>query len=75
MLHGPSGCGKTMLATAIAGELNLPFYKISGPDLISGMTGESEERIRQTFQAAIDNSPSVLFIDALDIIAGKKDVS
>lgn len=74
LLHGPSGCGKTTLAYAIAGELNLPFFKASGPDLIGGTTGESEEKVREIFQSALDSSPSVLFIDSLDVIAGKKEV-
>jgi ribosome biogenesis ATPase len=72
LLHGPSGCGKTSLAYAIAGELGLPFFKASGPELIGGTSGESEERIRNIFMAAAAKAPSVLFIDALDVIAGKK---
>lgn len=75
LLHGPSGCGKTSLAHAIAGELNLPFFKASGPELVGGTSGESEERIRRIFDAAVENAPSVLFIDSLDVIAGKKDAS
>lgn len=75
LLHGPSGCGKTYLANAIAGELDLPFFKASGPELIGGTSGESEERIRELFDLAIMNSPCVLFIDALDVIAGKKEVN
>jgi SpoVK/Ycf46/Vps4 family AAA+-type ATPase len=75
LLHGPSGCGKTSLAYAIAGELGLPFFKASGPELIGGTSGESEERIREIFLAASAAAPSVLFIDALDVIAGKKDSS
>jgi hypothetical protein len=73
LLHGPSGCGKTALANAIAGELGLPFFKASGPELIGGTSGESEERVRNIFEAAATNSPSVLFIDAIDVIAAKKD--
>ena len=48
--------------------------KASGPELIGGTSGESEERIRDIFEAAIAAAPSVLFIDALDVIAAKKDV-
>lgn len=73
LLHGPSGCGKTTLAAAIAGETNLPYFKVSGPELVGGTSGESEERIRQIFEAAANAAPSVLFIDALDVIAAKKD--
>ncbi len=75
LLHGPSGCGKTALALSIAGELGLPFYKASGPELVGGTSGESEERIRDVFNTAIANTPSVLFIDQIDVIAGKKDVA
>lgn len=75
ILHGPSGCGKTLLAHAIAGELDLPFFKASGPELVGGTSGESEERIRGVFQAALDKAPSILFIDAIDVIAGKKDMT
>eukprot|EP01041_Mallomonas_annulata_P004444 gene4444-8857_t len=64
LLHGPSGCGKTSLAMAIAGELGWPFFKASGPELIGGTSGESEERIRDIFSAAIGRTPSVLFLDA-----------
>ena len=63
-----------MLASSIAGELNIPFFKVSGPDLIGGTSGESEQRIRDLFSAAIDAAPSVLFIDSIDVIASKKDV-
>ena len=73
LLNGPSGCGKTFLASAIAGELGLPFFKASGPELIGGTSGESEGRIRDIFQLARENRPSVLFIDGLDVIAGKRD--
>lgn len=75
LLHGPSGCGKTSLALAIAGELGYPFFKVSGPELIGGTSGESESRIRDLFTAAIEASPSVLFIDSVDVIAGKRDSS
>jgi len=75
LLHGPSGCGKTLLANAIAGELGLPFFKASGPELVGGSSGESEERVRLIFDNAAANAPSVLFIDGLDVIAGKKDSS
>jgi len=50
------------------------FIQASGPELVGGTSGESEERIRQIFESAASNAPSVLFIDAIDVIAGKKDV-
>ena len=73
MFKGPSGCGKTTLANAVAGELNLPYFRASGPELIGGTSSESEERIRDIFAAATANAPSVLFIDAIDVIAAKSD--
>ncbi len=50
------------------------LIQASGPELVGGTSGESEERIRQIFESAASNAPSVLFIDAIDVIAGKKDV-
>lgn len=46
LLHGPPGCGKTLLANAIAGELNVSFLRISAPEIVSGMSGESEQKVR-----------------------------
>ena len=45
LLHGPPGCGKTLLAHAIAGELGVPLIKVSAPEIVSGMSGESEEKV------------------------------
>jgi ribosome biogenesis ATPase len=75
LLHGPSGCGKTSLASAIAGELGLPYFRTSGPELIGSASGESEERIRQVFAKAVASAPSVLFIDSIDAIAIKRENS
>ncbi|CAG8550876.1 5396_t:CDS:10, partial [Paraglomus occultum] len=52
LLHGPSGCGKTLLAHAIAGELGVPFVNISAPSIVSGMSGESEKKVREVFDEA-----------------------
>ncbi|KAF5306432.1 hypothetical protein FQR65_LT07344 [Abscondita terminalis] len=68
LLHGPPGCGKTLLANAIAGELDIPLLKVSGPELVGGVSGESEERIRNLFERAIGSAPCVLFIDEVDSI-------
>lgn len=75
LLKGPSGCGKTSMANGIAGELGLPYFRASGPELIGGTSGESEERIRDIFAAASSKAPSVLFIDAIDVIAAKSDAA
>ena len=74
LLCGPSGCGKTALAHAIRGELSdIPFYKLSGPEVVSSLSGESEQNIRDIFREVEENSPSVLFIDEIDSIAGKRE--
>ncbi|XP_023023254.2 nuclear valosin-containing protein-like smid [Leptinotarsa decemlineata] len=68
LLHGPPGCGKTLLANAIAGELNVPLMKVAAPELVAGVSGESEERIRELFQQSSLLAPCVLFIDEIDAI-------
>ncbi|TVU45122.1 hypothetical protein EJB05_04595, partial [Eragrostis curvula] len=73
LLHGPPGCGKTTLAHAIANEAGFPFYKISAPEIVSGVSGESEENIRGLFQKAYRTAPSIVFIDELDAIASKRE--
>jgi ribosome biogenesis ATPase len=72
LLRGPPGCGKTHLANAIAGQLGVPYFRVSAPELVSGMSGESEARIRDLFQTASDLAPSIIFLDELDVIAGKR---
>ncbi|KAL0925982.1 hypothetical protein M5K25_004362 [Dendrobium thyrsiflorum] len=73
LLHGPPGCGKTRLAYAIANETGLPFYKISATEVVSGVSGESEERIRDLFNKAYRTAPSIVFIDEIDAIASKRE--
>ncbi|PWA67883.1 cell division cycle 48C [Artemisia annua] len=73
LLHGPPGCGKTKLALAIANETGLPFYKISATELVSGITGASEENIRELFAKAYKTEPSIVFIDEIDAIASKRE--
>lgn len=73
LLHGPTGCGKTLLAHAIAGELGVPLLKVSAPEIISGMSGESEAKIRQLFQDAVAQAPCILFIDEIDALAPKRE--
>jgi len=75
LLHGPAGCGKTTLAHAIAGELGVHFRSVSAPEVVSGMSGESEEKIRQLFADAVEHAPALLFIDELDAIAPKREDS
>ncbi|KAJ2951610.1 hypothetical protein O0L34_g13766 [Tuta absoluta] len=72
LLHGPPGTGKTLLAHAIAGKLKLPLVAVTGTELVGGMSGESEERIRELFEKAISVSPCVLFIDEIDAVCGNR---
>lgn len=73
LLHGPPGCGKTLLAHAIAGDFGVPFLRISGPEIVSGMSGESERKLRNVFSEAIRLSPSIIFIDEVDAIASRRE--
>ncbi|KAI7898690.1 P-loop containing nucleoside triphosphate hydrolase protein [Cokeromyces recurvatus] len=75
LLHGPPGCGKTRLAHAIAGELGVPFFNISAPSIVSGMSGESEKKIREVFEEAKENAPCLLFIDEIDAITPKRETA
>jgi transitional endoplasmic reticulum ATPase len=73
LLHGPPGTGKTLLAKAIANETNSNFYTIGGPEIMSKYHGESEERLRNVFEQAEKNAPSIVFIDEIDSIAPKRE--
>ena len=73
LLHGPPGTGKTMIAKAVANETNAHFTSINGPEIISKYYGESEKQLREIFDDAASNAPSVIFIDELDSIAPKRE--
>jgi transitional endoplasmic reticulum ATPase len=73
LLHGPPGTGKTLLAKAVASETNANFASISGPEIMSKFYGESEGRLREIFEQAQENAPSIIFIDELDSIAPKRE--
>ncbi len=73
LLHGPPGCGKTLLARAVANESEANFFSINGPEIMSKFYGESEARLREIFQQAQQNSPSIIFVDELDAIAPKRE--
>ncbi|KYN16964.1 Nuclear valosin-containing protein-like protein [Trachymyrmex cornetzi] len=68
LLHGPPGCGKTLLAHAVAGELNIPLIKVAGPELVTGVSGESEARIRELFEQALILAPCIIFLDEIDAV-------
>ena len=72
LLRGPPGCGKSVLADAIAGELGVTYYKVSAPEIVTGISGESERQIRGLFRAAADSAPAIIFIDEIDVIAPKR---
>jgi len=73
LLQGPPGTGKTLLAKAVANETNAHFISISGPEIMGKYYGESEERLRQIFDEAQKNAPSIIFIDEIDSIAPKRE--
>jgi transitional endoplasmic reticulum ATPase len=73
LLLGPPGCGKTLLARAVANESDANFFSINGPEIISKFYGESEARLREIFQQAQQNAPSIILIDELDSIAPKRE--
>lgn len=72
LLHGPPGVGKTLFAKAIAGQLKIGLINVSGTELVTGVSGESEERIRDLFEQAAIAAPCVLFIDEIETISGNR---
>nr|ODN96171.1 ribosome biogenesis ATPase [Cryptococcus depauperatus CBS 7855] len=73
LLHGVPGGGKTQLVKCLAGELQLPFISISAPSIVSGMSGESEKTLRDTFDEAKKIAPCILFLDEVDAITPKRE--
>ena len=73
LLHGPPGCGKTLLAKAVANESDAKFLSINGPEVVSKFVGEAEKKIREIFEEAEKNAPSIIFIDEIDAIASKRE--
>lgn len=73
LLHGPPGTGKTLLARAVANESDASFFHIAGPEIMGKYYGESEQRLREIFESAQQQAPSIIFIDELDSIATKRE--
>lgn len=68
LLMGPPGTGKTMLAQAVAGEADVPFYSISGSDFVEMFVGVGASRVRDLFETGKKNAPCIIFIDELDAV-------
>ncbi|HEX8387894.1 MAG TPA: AAA family ATPase, partial [Sphingomonas sp.] len=72
LLHGPPGTGKTRLARAVANESDAQFFLINGPEIMGSAYGQSESQLREVFEEANKNAPSIVFIDEIDSIAPKR---
>ena len=72
LLHGPPGTGKTLLARALAGETDVNFVRVDGPEIIDRYVGESEKAIRKVFERARQAAPSIVFFDEIDAITAAR---
>ncbi|MCQ4332481.1 CDC48 family AAA ATPase [Natronomonas sp. F2-12] len=72
LLYGPPGTGKTLMAKAVANEAKSNFISIKGPELLNKYVGESEKGVREVFEKARSNAPTVIFFDEIDSIAGER---
>ncbi|MFC4989800.1 AAA family ATPase [Saliphagus infecundisoli] len=72
LLYGPPGTGKTLIARAVANEVDATFLTVSGPEIMSKYKGESEEKLREVFERAREKSPTIIFFDEIDSIAGER---
>jgi len=75
LLYGPPGTGKTLLARAVADESEAHFILINGPEVMSKWVGDAEKKLRDLFEEAEKNAPSIIFIDEIDAIATKREES
>jgi cell division protease FtsH len=72
LLVGEPGCGKTLLAKAIAGEADVPFFSISGADFVEMFVGVGASRVRDLFKQAKENSPCIIFLDEIDAVGRRR---
>jgi len=72
LLIGPPGCGKTLLAKAVAGEADVPFFSISGSDFVEMFVGVGASRVRDLFKQAKDSAPCIIFLDEIDAVGRRR---
>jgi cell division protease FtsH len=72
LLNGPPGTGKTLLARAVAGEAGVPFYSVNGSEFIQMFVGVGASRVRDLFKTAVENAPSIIFIDEIDAVGRQR---
>ena len=73
LLYGPPGTGKTMIAKAVASDINASFFSINGPELVNKYVGKSESGLRDVFNRALEEQPSIIFIDEIDAMCPRRD--
>jgi cell division protease FtsH len=75
LLVGPPGCGKTLLAKAVAGEANVPFFSISGSEFVEMFVGVGAARVRDLFAQATEKAPCIIFVDELDALGKARGIN